>query len=91
MPVMNGLEACRQITQNKVRLLPIVIFVTAHAMEKFRNEARQAGGFGFISKPFNLEKINTLIKSVPWDSLTETQRPSLVVKQEKEIRRLLLA
>jgi len=76
MPVMNGLLACREITKNKVRLLPVVVFVTAHAMETFRTEARNAGGFNFISKPFNLEKIDSLIKSVPWDSLTETERRS---------------
>lgn len=83
MPVMNGLEACREITKNKVRLLPVVVFVTAHAMETFRNEARQAGGYGFISKPFNLEKIDQLINSVPWDSLTETQRRKIAVSQEQ--------
>jgi CheY-like chemotaxis protein len=82
MPVMNGLEACRLISKNKVRLLPIIVFVTAHAMETFRNEARQAGGFGFISKPFNLEKIDSLIKSVPWDSLTETERRTQAVAQQ---------
>eukprot|EP00977_Amphora_coffeiformis_P003973 scaffold795_cov187-Amphora_coffeaeformis.AAC.14 len=82
MPVMNGLLACREITKNKVRLLPVVVFVTAHAMETFRTEARNAGGFGFISKPFNLEKIDSLIKSIPWDSLTETERRTQAVQSK---------
>lgn len=73
MPVMNGLEACRQITKGKARLLPVVVFCTAHAMETFRTEARQAGGYGFISKPFNLERIDAVLKSVPWDTLTEAE------------------
>ena len=83
MPVMTGLEACREITNNKVRLLPLVLFVTAHAMETFRVEAQQAGGFGFISKPFNLQKIDTLVQSVPWDSLTETERRNEAALQQQ--------
>ena len=74
MPVMDGLEACTLITQSKVRLLPIIVFVTAHAMESFRQKAKQAGGFGFISKPFDLPRIKGVLQSIPWDSLTETER-----------------
>ena len=83
MPVMTGLDACREITNNKVRLLPLVVFVTAHAMETFRVEAQQAGGFGFISKPFNLQKIDTLVRSVPWDSLTETEHRNEAALQQQ--------
>jgi CheY-like chemotaxis protein len=73
MPVMNGLDACREITKNKLRLLPIVVFVTAHAIESFRKEAGNAGGYSFISKPFNLQKIDDLLRAIPWDKLTETE------------------
>jgi len=82
MPVMNGLEACRQITKTKQRLLPIIVFVTAHALEAFRTEANEAGGYSFISKPFKLEKIHSLIQSVPWDKLTVTEQRSLAVDKQ---------
>ena len=77
MPVMNGLEACRQISGNRTRLLPIVVFVTAHAMDTFRQDAQKAGGYGFISKPFNIDKIDELIKSIPWENLTEAEHLAL--------------
>ena len=82
MPVMNGVEACREITKNKAKLLPIVVFVTAHAMETFRTKAKEAGGFGFISKPFNLAKIDQLIKSVPWVTLNKAEHDALVVGRQ---------
>jgi len=82
MPVMNGLEACRQITKTKQRLLPIVVFVTAHSLESFRTQANEAGGYSFISKPFHLEVIDSLLHMVPWDKLVETDHRSLAITKQ---------
>jgi len=82
MPVMDGVEACRIINKHKCRMLPVVVFVTAHALEAFRKEASDAGGHGFISKPFNLERIRELIESIPWDKLTETELRTRAAKKQ---------
>lgn len=77
MPVLDGIGACREITADKTRFLPIIIFVTAHAMESFRADTREAGGHGFVSKPFNLQSIEKVLKSFQWDKLTESERRRL--------------
>jgi CheY-like chemotaxis protein len=39
---------------------PKIFFVTAHALDVFQAQAEAAGGDGFISKPLNLQKIESL-------------------------------
>ncbi|MBK9967398.1 MAG: response regulator [Holophagales bacterium] len=52
MPGMDGLEATRTIrTAEKEGRLPIVA-VTASAFEEDRRQVEEAGGDGFVSKPF---------------------------------------
>jgi signal transduction histidine kinase/ActR/RegA family two-component response regulator len=67
MPVMDGLEATRQIVARprveSTDVAPKIFFVTAHALDTFRVQAKEAGGHGFISKPFNLQKIETIFSS----------------------------
>jgi signal transduction histidine kinase/ActR/RegA family two-component response regulator len=64
MPVMDGLEATRQILARPrvepTDVAPKIFFVTAHALDAFRVQAKEAGGHGFISKPFNLQKIENV-------------------------------
>ena len=64
MPVMDGYAATR-----KIRLSPIpycdvpVIALTADAMEGDRDRCIKAGMNNFISKPFSLREIETVIDS----------------------------
>jgi signal transduction histidine kinase/CheY-like chemotaxis protein len=64
MPVMDGFEATRQIVARpRVQLTdiaPKIFFVSAHALDTFQAQARVAGGDGFISKPFKLQKIESI-------------------------------
>lgn len=62
MPIMDGLEACEKIVARNPK--ESVIFVTAHALEDFKEKAKAAGANHFISKPFNLHKIKTIIESI---------------------------
>ena len=65
MPVMDGLEACRQIVaQQPDHPRPRIVFVTAHAMDSFERNAEDAGADSFISKPFNLKQIEDYFQSV---------------------------
>jgi signal transduction histidine kinase len=64
MPVMDGLEATRQIVARpRVELAdvtPKIFAVTAHALDTFQAQAKAAGSDGFITKPVNLQKIKNI-------------------------------
>lgn len=71
MPVMNGLEACRRIltghrlaTTRSDRRRPQIVFVTAHAMASVQTECFEAGGTGFVPKPFKLEDIEKCLRNI---------------------------
>jgi two-component system sensor histidine kinase BarA len=59
MPVMDGLEACRIIMERNPS--ERVVFLTAHALDTFKEKADAAGAVDFISKPFNMQKIRSIL------------------------------
>ncbi|KAL3921320.1 MAG: hypothetical protein SGILL_002808 [Bacillariaceae sp.] len=65
MPVMDGLEATKRIVARRQekpgQVHPCILFLTAHALEDYREKAAQAGGDGFISKPFKLAAIKEFL------------------------------
>jgi signal transduction histidine kinase/ActR/RegA family two-component response regulator len=68
MPVMDGLQATRQIVARprveSTDVTPKIFFVSAHALDAFQAQARAAGGDGFISKPVKLQKIESIFSSL---------------------------
>lgn len=60
MPVMDGLEATTIISQRNER--PHIVFLTAHALKDYQDQASKAGGDGFISKPFKMEVIRDMLE-----------------------------
>jgi CheY-like chemotaxis protein len=65
MPIMDGLEATRLIKERGGDgdiTAPKIVFCTAHAMDDFRWQAEQAGGDGFVSKPFNMKMIDSILQ-----------------------------
>jgi CheY-like chemotaxis protein len=67
MPVMDGLEACRQI-----RLLPtqqpVIVAVTANALLGERERCLEAGMDDYLSKPFQAEQLVAIVRKW-WDHL----------------------
>lgn len=64
MPVMDGLEATKIISTRRRELNhthPKVVFLTAHALSDYQAKAADAGGDGFISKPFKMDLIKELL------------------------------
>lgn len=61
MPEMDGLEATRQI-RTSTNHRPVVIAMTANAMQGDRDECIQAGMDDYISKPIKLETLMNLLK-----------------------------
>jgi CheY-like chemotaxis protein len=62
LPIIDGLQATRAIRVHaEFSQLPIVI-VSAHDSEETRNEARDAGGTGYLTKPIEFEDLKNLIE-----------------------------
>jgi CheY-like chemotaxis protein len=66
MPVMDGLEASRRIVaqMNKAER-PLIVAMTANAMESDRQNCLAAGMDTFISKPFMMAELEQLIRQLP--------------------------
>ena len=64
MPVMDGYEFIRQLrASGEHNSLPILILTTETSQDK-RDQGRAAGGTGWIVKPFDPEKLITVIHRV---------------------------
>jgi CheY-like chemotaxis protein len=64
MTVMDGLEATRLIKERGGGddIAPKMVLCTANAMGDFHLQVEQAGGDGFVSKPFNLKTIDSILQ-----------------------------
>jgi PAS domain S-box-containing protein len=62
MPVMNGLDAARQIRKANP-LLPLVA-QTAYALEEDKTQIARAGFSGYLTKPIDKEKLLDMIESL---------------------------
>lgn len=70
MPVMNGLEAARQM--QKWPTPPYIVFLSMHNGQAYRDAASQVGAAGFISKadfvdelPRAIEALNVSMQKLP--------------------------
>jgi len=61
MPEMDGLEATRQIRKNE-KLQPVIIAMTANAMQGDREECMRTGMNDYLSKPLNLDDLVNMLK-----------------------------
>ncbi|WP_319802020.1 response regulator [Azospirillum fermentarium] len=64
MPVMDGLTLIRRVRSSPAhRTLPILM-LTTESDERKKTEGRTAGATGWIVKPFNPEKLISVVKKV---------------------------
>jgi CheY-like chemotaxis protein len=78
MPVLDGLEATRQIREGacgeSARHVPIVA-MTANAMEGDRNRCLEAGMDDYISKPIDQTKLVDLLERVRLGKTCSSPQP----------------
>jgi signal transduction histidine kinase/CheY-like chemotaxis protein len=73
MPEMDGLEATRMI-RTCLEIQPVVIALTANAMQGDRNECMQAGMDDYMSKPIQLPEL-----------LTQLEKWALALRQRRKM------
>jgi len=61
MPEMDGLEATRIIRQSGI-MQPIIIALTANAMQGDQEECLRAGMNDYLSKPLKLEELVVMLE-----------------------------
>jgi DNA-binding response OmpR family regulator len=64
LPGMNGYDLCRQIRQHERLSKTPVIFVSARSQESDRLQAFDAGGDGYITKPFAPRELIARVRNV---------------------------
>ncbi|MDY6794535.1 MAG: response regulator [Actinomycetota bacterium] len=63
MPLMDGIQVCRQLrSRTRTRLIPI-IFLTARETVEDKIKGLEAGGVDYITKPFNNQELMARIKA----------------------------
>ena len=64
MPGMNGAELTKAIkSKSKYANLPVLILSSERA-EEMKQAARDAGAYGWLSKPFNMERFVKIVSSI---------------------------
>jgi CheY-like chemotaxis protein len=94
MPVMDGIQVCRQLrSRTRTRLIPI-IFLTAREAIEDKIKGFEAGGVDYITKPFNNQELMARIKAQIARSKEEisshpvTSLPGALALEKEVTRRL---
>ncbi|PHR30676.1 MAG: Fis family transcriptional regulator [Desulfotalea sp.] len=92
MPELSGIELLEIIKENNPELP--VIMITAFASPEDAVLAMQNGAFDYISKPFNVDEILSVIRSATTKSNTKPQAPQLsesfpeIIGQSREMLKI---
>ncbi|RQW81487.1 MAG: PAS domain S-box protein [Methanothrix sp.] len=65
MPEMDGLKAARFINDMKLKRRPVIIAMTAYALEGDKQKCLDAGMDGYLSKPVQLEELRSALDGLP--------------------------
>jgi DNA-binding response OmpR family regulator len=64
LPEMNGFDLCRQIRQHEQLAKTPIIFLSARTQETDRLQAFDAGGDGYITKPFSPRELIARVRNI---------------------------
>ncbi|KAK7284197.1 hypothetical protein RJT34_18939 [Clitoria ternatea] len=62
MPIMNGIEATKKLRSMGIR--STIIGVSTRSEEIHINEYMEAGLDGYLEKPLNIEKLNSIVQKI---------------------------
>ncbi|HPS92302.1 MAG TPA: response regulator, partial [Methanothrix sp.] len=71
MPEMDGLEATRSIREQKAKIQPHIIAMTAYALDGDREEFLKAGMDDYLSKPIRIDELKTALEKCERDLQTD--------------------
>ncbi len=64
LPTLRGIELCKILTSDpKTRDIPIIVFSASGAVQS-KNAALEAGAKAFLSKPFDIPKLISIVNEV---------------------------
>lgn len=95
MPVMDGMELCKQIKQNAETRNILFIMLTAQEKLSFKEEAYSAGADSYLTKPFSStllkSRIQNLIKKheEEHNKILENAQSTLFKNKQKEVQKQL--
>jgi len=89
MPVMNGLDAIRQLKSlDETMSIPIIMITGTHGETEKLREALDAGAIDFVNKPYNsvelISRIRTQIRQIETYRKSTAQQ-EIINKQEKNL------
>lgn len=64
MPVLNGFETMKLLTEKHPLDTPVVIAVSGSILQRSKNRCFEVGMSAFIAKPVNIEELNTLLRLI---------------------------
>lgn len=64
MPELDGLESCKRIRSNTNIQQPFIVALTANAMKEDRDICMEAGMNDYITKPFKIELLMSLLRKI---------------------------
>lgn len=87
MPVMNGIEAAKRISE----INPKTIFIFATAHEEYMSDAFEIYSFDYLLKPFKIDRIKqTLGRIKDVGKVWETARMNEIFRHEKGLDKLII-
>jgi signal transduction histidine kinase len=64
MPIMDGIQATREIMATQYNNAPLVVAMTANVFSEHEEACRDAGMVDFMSKPFTIERLESVIEGL---------------------------
>ncbi|MHB1459839.1 MAG: ANTAR domain-containing response regulator [Armatimonadota bacterium] len=88
MPVMDGLDAARQIVQQHSCA---IVFLTGYNQEEFVSAASELGAFGYLMKPFRTDDLGPalLVAMKRYNEVQARQREVDELKEALETRKVI--
>lgn len=80
MPVMDGIELCRHLKEDKRTARIPVLLLTASISDKNKIEGYDVGANGYLTKPFNISVLQSRISNL----LSGTVTPAVNVQEDNE-------